>query len=135
MTARRGLIAAAVVIVAALVAWWVWPSDDAKTVQRMSAGPYLVTLTVADGTPRTGDNTVDLEITDQKGDPAAPDKVSVEPAMPQMGHAVPPNPATSAAPGHYRATVSLPMPGQWEIAVNLSGSQGSGRATFAIQAN
>ncbi|MGW4247446.1 FixH family protein [Nocardia sp. NPDC004722] len=100
---------------------------------RSAAGPYLVQLRV--DSPHTGDNTVDLEITDQRGDSAAPDRVSVEPAMPQMGHALPPSTAAVVTPGHYRATVNLPMPGQWEIAVKLSGAPGSGSATFSVQAN
>lgn len=135
MTVRRGLLAAAVLIVAALAVWWLWPGSGEKSVQRMAAGPYLVHLTVADGSPKTGDNTVELEITDQQGDPATPAEVSVEPAMPQMGHAVPPATAAVVTPGHYRATVNLPMPGQWEIAVQLSGPAGSGTATFSTQAN
>ncbi|APA97887.1 FixH family protein [Nocardia seriolae] len=133
MTARRGPIAAAVVLAAALLAWWLWPSGGSKPVARSAAGPYLVQLRV--DSARTGDNAVDLDITDQRGDAATPDRVSVEPAMPQMGHALPPSTATALTPGHYRATVNLPMPGQWEIAVKLSGAPGSGSATFSVQAN
>lgn len=133
MTARRGLLVAAVLLVAALATWWLWPSDDSKPVSRSAAGPYLVALRV--DSARTGDNTVDLDITDQRGDSATPDRVSVEPAMPQMGHALPPSTATAVTPGHYRATVNLPMPGQWEIAVKLSGAPGSGSAVFSVQAN
>ncbi|MEC3953630.1 FixH family protein [Nocardia sp. CDC153] len=133
MTARRWSIVAAVVVIAILVAWWLWPSGGSKPVSRSTAGPYLVRLKI--DSPRTGDNTVDLDITDQHGDTATPDRVSVEPAMPQMGHALPPSTATAVAPGHYRATVDLPMPGQWEIAVKLSGAPGSGSATFSVQAN
>ncbi|MFC9997315.1 FixH family protein [Nocardia sp. NPDC127526] len=132
---RRILLVAAVLVVIVVAAWWLWPGTTGKSAPRMTAGPYLVQLTVADGTPRTGDNTVEIEITDQQGVSATPDKVSVEPAMPQMGHAVPPGIAETVTPGHYRATVNLPMPGQWEIAVHLSGPQGSGSATFSVQAN
>lgn len=131
---RNGLIAAAAAVLAVvLMAWWVWPSDSAKPVARSAAGPYLVQLRV--DSAHAGDNTVDLEITDQRGDSAAPDRVSVEPAMPQMGHALPPSTAVVVTPGHYRATVNLPMPGQWEIAVKVSGAPGSGSATFSVQAN
>ncbi|GAB2518417.1 FixH family protein [Nocardia heshunensis] len=134
LAGRNGLIAIAAAVVAImLVVWWVWPSDGAKPVARSAAGPYLVQLRV--DSAHTGDNTVDLDITDQRGDSAAPDRVSVEPAMPQMGHALPPSAAGVVTPGHYRATVNLPMPGQWEIAVKLSGAAGSGSATFSVQAN
>lgn len=130
MTKRTGLVLIAVAVLAALGVWWLWPSN-ATTPQRMTAGPYLIHLTV--DSPHTGDNPLQLDITDQHGDPAAPDRVSVEPAMPQMGHAVPPATATAGTPGHYRATVNLPMPGQWEITVDLSGPLGAGRATFSVQ--
>lgn len=132
MTVRRGLALIAVAVVAVLGAWWLWPGTT-TTPQRMTAGPYQVQLTVGDGAPHTGDNPVQLEITDERGDPAKPDRVSIEPAMPQMGHAVPSAAATSVTPGDYRATVNLPMPGQWEITVDLSGPSGSGRATFSVQ--
>ncbi|MFE3227201.1 FixH family protein [Nocardia sp. NPDC059228] len=135
MTRRTGLIAAIVVLVAALLTWWLWPSGSAKPVPRSAAGPYQVQLRVSGGSAHTGDNTVDLDITDQHGTAATPDRVSVEPAMPQMGHALPPSTAAVVTPGHYRATVTLPMPGQWEIAVKLSGAPGSGSATFSVQAN
>lgn len=128
-------IAAVLVVVAGLSIWWLWPSSGGESAQRMTAGPYQVTLRVGDGSPRTGDNTVDLDITTGQGDPATPQRVSVDPAMPQMGHAVPPIAATVVTPGHYRATVNLPMPGQWEVAVQLAGPQGSGTATFSVQAN
>ncbi|QLY30515.1 FixH family protein [Nocardia huaxiensis] len=138
MTLRRGVLAVALAVIAVIVAWWLWPSAATQS-PRMTAGPYLVRLTVNDGShtsggAHTGDNAVDLEITDHAGNPVAPDQVAVEPAMPQMGHAVPPAAAEPITPGRYRATVNLPMPGQWEIAVDLSGPEGSGRATFAVQA-
>ncbi|WP_222932676.1 FixH family protein [Nocardia yunnanensis] len=134
VTPRRAVIGAVLIVIAALAAWWLWPSDSAKPVSRSTAGPYLVALRV--DSPHTGDNTVDLDVTDQQGNVVAPDRISVEPAMPQMGHALPPSPAAAAVtPGHYRATVNLPMPGQWEIAVKLSGAPGTGSATFSVQAN
>ncbi|WP_067813754.1 FixH family protein [Nocardia inohanensis] len=133
MTARRALLAAAVLVVAALAAWWLWPSGAGNPESRMAAGPYSVQLSVT--APRTGDNPVDLEITTPQGDSASPDKVSLAPSMPQMGHALPLSTATTVTPGHYRATVNLPMPGQWEITVQVSGPQGSGTATFSVQAN
>lgn len=133
MTAKRGLLTATVLVVAALLAWWLWPGDSATAVSRMTAGPYSVRLDA--GAPRTGDNAVNLEITTAQGESATPDKVSLAPSMPQMGHALPPSTATAVTPGHYRATVHLPMPGQWEITVQLSGPQGTGAATFSVQAN
>ncbi|MFB7719268.1 FixH family protein [Nocardia sp. NPDC056100] len=135
MTARRGIVAMAAIVIAALAVWWLWPDGGGASVSRMAAGPYQVALSVAGDGARTGDNTVDLEILTAQGDPAAPEKVIVAPAMPQMGHALPTATATATGPGHYRAAVNLPMPGQWEITVQLSGPQGSGSATFSVRAN
>ncbi|MGW4355220.1 FixH family protein [Nocardia sp. NPDC004582] len=135
MTKRTAVIVAVAAVVAAVAAWLLWPAADAPSVSRSDAGPYRVELRVSGGSAHAGDNTVDLEITDAQGTSATPDKVSVEPAMPQMGHALPPSAAAAVTPGHYRATVALPMPGQWEIAVKLSGAPGSGSAVFSVQAN
>ncbi|MFE3752704.1 FixH family protein [Nocardia tengchongensis] len=134
MTKRTGVIVAVVAVVAAVAAWLLWPADDTPSVSRSAAGPYQVQLQVP-GSVHTGDNTVDLTVTDAQGNSATPDKMSVEPAMPQMGHALPPSATSVVTPGHYRATVHLPMPGQWEIAVKLSGAPGSGSAVFSVQAN
>lgn len=135
MTKRTGVIVAVAAVVAALAAWLWWPADAAPSVSRSAAGPYRVELRVSGGSAHTGDNTVDLAITDAQGASATPDTVSVEPAMPQMGHALPPATAAAVTPGHYRATVTLPMPGQWEIAVKLSGAPGSGSAVFSVPAH
>ncbi|MFF2554083.1 FixH family protein [Nocardia sp. NPDC058058] len=135
MTARRWILAVAALLVAALAVWWLWPDSGGASPSRMTAGPYRVALQVAGDGARVGDNTVDLEIDTAQGDPAVPERVIVAPAMPQMGHALPTVTATATTPGHYRAGVNLPMPGQWEITVQLSGPQGPGSATFSLRAN
>ncbi|KOV83886.1 hypothetical protein ADL03_19315 [Nocardia sp. NRRL S-836] len=69
---------------------------------------------------RTGTNSFDLRVTDRSGGPAQ-GEVTVEPAMPQMGHAVAPITAAPQEPGHYRVGgVELFMAGQWEITVSLN---------------
>ncbi|RDI46405.1 FixH family protein [Nocardia mexicana] len=118
-------------VIAALAAWLWWPDDSDEQPSRIPAGPYLVQLT---GPLRVGANTIEFDITDRQENPAAPTRVLVEPAMPQMGHALPPAPAEATAPGHYRAAVDLPMSGQWEITVDVSGPPGTGTATFSVGA-
>ncbi|WP_324193981.1 FixH family protein [Nocardia blacklockiae] len=129
---KRGVIvlAAVAAVVAGFVAWLVWPTEDSAG-QRVSAGPYAVRLA---SSPHPGTTTVELEVTDRQSAPAQPTRVTVAPAMPQMGHAVPPATAEASGPGRYRATVDLPMPGQWEITVDLSGPAGTGTATFSVSA-
>lgn len=126
------LIAVAVVVIAGLLVWLLWPSGGSgPTVLDSAAGSYTVQLTVDN--PRMGGNTVDLNVTDEHGRPAVGKTVTVNAVMPQMGHAIPPVPTTSDSPGHYRAaTVMLSMTGQWEIAVVISGV---GQAVFPVLVN
>jgi YtkA-like len=106
------LIPAGALIVALLV-WLCWPSgDDGPTVQQATTGEHQVQLTVDD--PRLGLNSLAVDIA-----PSTVDRVTVEPVMPQMGHALAPVTATAAGPGRYQAEITLPMTGQWEITVRL----------------
>ena len=86
--------------------------------------PYLAESTqlsfrLTPASTRTGLNSFDLRITDRAGNPAQGD-VTVEPAMPQMGHAISPVTAPPREPGHYLVeNVDLAMAGQWEITVSI----------------
>ncbi|KZB81835.1 hypothetical protein AVL48_07660 [Amycolatopsis regifaucium] len=128
-TARRKpvlLIAVVAVLVVAIVAWLLWPSDGGEQVRRSTQGPYTVELSVAD--PHQGGNVFTLTVTG-----AVPDVVTLEPVMPQMGHALAPTSAIAEAPGRYRTgDVLLPMPGQWEITVSLRGSAGATQHVFPL---
>lgn len=131
MKRRQFFLAAALVAVLAGVATWLlWPGgEDAP--RRIPAGPYSIRLA---STLHPGANTVEFDITDRQSAPAHPTRVTVAPAMPQMGHAVPPVAAAATGPGRYRAELDLPMSGQWEITVDLSGPAGAGTATFSVNA-
>ena len=120
------LISVVAVLVAAIVAWLVWPSDGGEQVQRSTQGAYTVELSVVD--PHQGGNVFALAVTG-----AAPDVVTVEPVMPQMGHALAPSPAIAEGPGRYRTgDVLLPMAGQWEITVSLRGPSGATQHVFPL---
>jgi nitrogen fixation protein FixH len=83
--------------------------------------------------PKLGTNSLAVEVTDAAGKPASLDAVTVEPVMPQMGHAFAPVTAVADGPGRYRAAeTSLPMSGQWEIAVTLRGPGGTSQAVFPL---
>lgn len=129
-TSRRKpvlLISVVAVLVAAILAWLLWPTGaGGSTVQRSAQGPYTVELSVDD--PRQGGNVFGIVVTG-----AEPAVVTVEPVMPQMGHALAPSPAIAEGPGRYRTgDVLLPMPGQWEITVSLRGPAGSTRHVFPL---
>ncbi|EMD24386.1 FixH family protein [Amycolatopsis azurea] len=120
------LISVVAVLVAAIVAWLVWPSGGGEQVQSSTQGPYTVRLSVED--PHQGGNVFALTVSG-----ATPDVVTVEPVMPQMGHALAPSPAIAQAPGRFRTgDVLLPMSGQWEITVSLRGPSGSTQHVFPL---
>jgi hypothetical protein len=120
------LISVVAVLAAAIVAWLVWPSSGGEQTQRSTQGPYTVQLSVED--PHQGGNVFALTVTG-----AAPDVVTLEPVMPQMGHALAPSPAIAEGPGRFRTgDVLLPMSGQWEITVSLRGPSGATQHVFPL---
>lgn len=129
---KRLSVGIGVVAVLAVVAWLFWPGGGPEpTAAQASSARFGVRLSVTE--PRTGLNTIDLEITDPHGHPAAPAEVTVEPVMPQMGHALEASIATAERPGHYRVTEALlPMAGQWEITVRLRDGEGTEELTFPL---
>ncbi|MFD9699934.1 FixH family protein [Lentzea sp. NPDC059081] len=111
-----GAAAVAIALVAALLV--LWPRGVEARPQVAESGQFRFELTPT--TTKSGSNTLDLVVTDHSGN-AANGEVTVEPAMPQMGHALAPITAAPVGPGHYRVgDVGLTMPGQWEITVSLS---------------
>ncbi len=121
------LIAVVALVVAAGAAWLIWGTRGTEpAAQQAVSGPYTVRLT--SDPPRIGGNTLSLEVTGP-----APEGVTVEPVMPQMGHALAAVPAGPDGPGRFRATdVGLPMSGQWEITVSLRGPGGPAQVVFPL---
>jgi len=125
MTTRRTIVAAAalVAVIALLALVFRATAGSGATTATASTPRYTVRLSVDD--PRTGPNSLELEVTDAAGHPATPEQVTVEPVMPQMGHALAPVTALPEAPSHYRAvTTDLPMAGPWQITVSLHDASG-----------
>jgi hypothetical protein len=113
------VVAGVIAIVAALVV--LWPRGVEAQPHLAESGQLRFELTPT--STRSGSNSFDLRITDRSGN-AADGDVTVEPAMPQMGHALAPITAAPQAPGRYRvAGVDLLMAGQWEISVSLRGER------------
>ncbi|MEU3768900.1 hypothetical protein AB0E55_27920 [Amycolatopsis keratiniphila] len=120
------LISVVAVLAVAIVAWLVWPSSGGVQVQRSTQGPYTVQMSVED--PHQGGNVFALTVSG-----ATPDVVTLEPVMPQMGHALAPSPAIAEGPGRFRTgDVLLPMSGQWEITVSLRGPSGATQHVFPL---
>ncbi|MEW2500450.1 FixH family protein [Amycolatopsis sp. NPDC047767] len=130
-TKRPVVLISVVVLVAAVIAGWLLfgGGPSGPTVLKSTTGPYTVQLST--DAPRVGGNTFAFAVTGP-----AVDGVTVEPVMPQMGHAITPVPATADGPGHFRAAdVGLPMAGQWEITVSLRGPAGAGQVVFPVLVN
>ncbi|MFI5562213.1 FixH family protein [Amycolatopsis japonica] len=120
------LISVVAVLAVAIVAWLVWPSSGGEQTQRSTQGPYTVQLSVED--PHQGGNVFALTVSG-----GTPDVVTLEPVMPQMGHALAPSPAIAEGPGRFRTgDVLLPMSGQWEITVSLRGPSGATQHVFPL---
>jgi nitrogen fixation protein FixH len=127
----RRVFGVVAVVVAGLLAWLLWPSNSGATVLTADTAQHSVRLSVDD--PKQGANSLGLRITDHSGRPATVDSVTVEPVMPQMGHALSPVTAGAEAPGDYRAADTvLPMPGQWEITVSLHAATGVEQVVFPL---
>ncbi|SEQ89989.1 YtkA-like [Lentzea xinjiangensis] len=116
---KRNVVLALAGVVAVLAALVVlWPRGVEARPQLAESDRFRFVLTPA--STRSGSNSFDLRVTDRAGN-AARGEVTVEPAMPRMGHAVAPITAAELGPGHYRAGgVDLFMAGQWEITVSFS---------------
>ncbi|MET9633368.1 FixH family protein [Lentzea sp. NPDC006480] len=116
---RYVLIALTVVVAAAGALIILWPRTVEAQPHLAETGQLRFVLTPA--STKSGVNSFDLRITDLQGKPVQGDEVVVEPAMPQMGHAIAPLTAGPLEPGHYQVgDVGLFMAGQWEITVSLS---------------
>ncbi|MDX3659957.1 FixH family protein [Streptomyces sp. ID05-26A] len=109
------VVGGVIALVAALVV--LWPRGVEARPHLAESAQLRFELTPT--STKTGSNVFDLRITDRSGN-AADGDVTVEPAMPQMGHALAPITAAPQAPGRYQvAGVDLFMAGQWEITVSL----------------
>ncbi|MGW4209170.1 FixH family protein [Lentzea sp. NPDC004789] len=116
---RSVVLAVAVVVAVAGALIVLWPRGVEAQPHLAESARLRFALTPA--STKSGVNSFDLRITDRAGNPAQGGEVVVEPAMPQMGHAIAPITAGPLEPGHYRvADVGLFMAGQWEITVSLS---------------
>ncbi|SDF75888.1 YtkA-like [Lentzea fradiae] len=111
-----GALTGVIALVAVLLV--LWPRGVEAQPQTAESTRYRFVLTPS--STKSGSTTLDLMITDLAGNAARGD-VTVEPAMPRMGHALAPITAAPVEPGHYRVgDVGLFMAGQWEITVSLS---------------
>jgi hypothetical protein len=130
---RLVVIAAIAAAVVGAGIWLVWPKSTDDGAVTTTAGPYRVQL--IGESPKVGISPVTVEITGNESQPPAPDSVTFEPAMPQMGHATTPVATVAQGDGRYRADVDLSMAGQWDITVRIAASGQVREAVLSVTTN
>jgi hypothetical protein len=122
---KRYLTAAAVLAV--LIAgglWFAMQGAGRPVVAVVGSGRHVVTLTLA--TPRSGDQTVTLQVTDRSGAPYAAPSLPFAAVLPTMGYSSPPMWAfAERTRGQFRVDgVPLMAPGGWQFYVTLRDTSG-----------
>jgi plasmid replication initiation protein len=132
MKNKFALLAAAVVLVAAgLLVIPPWLARTSGTTMTSATAAYTVRLST--GEPREGPNTFDIDVTAKDGAPAELDAVTLQPVMPQMGHAYAPVTAARIGPGRYRAKDTvLEMTGYWQLNITLRRANDTQRTAFTL---
>ena len=130
---RLVVIAAIAAAVVGAGVWLLWPKSTDDGAATATAGPYRVQL--IGESPKAGISPVTVEITGNESQPPTPDSVSLEPAMPQMGHATTPVATVAQGDGRYRADVDLSMAGQWDITVRIAASGEVHEAVLSVTTN
>ncbi len=128
-----------VVLLITLAAWWLWPAGDNTRFKGKDyrAGNYQVKIAVDPAKPRTGSNTLWLQLRDTTGAPvtgARIEAVAVMPAMGSMPEMRAPVEITHRGNGLYRGRFELSMAGAWPLTVTIkSAAQGNAALQFDLK--
>lgn len=109
------------------------PAPDGKkpSVIPTDQGHFGLHLTPSPDPFVSGDNSLDLELSDSGGAMVSGGHVAIEPWMPAMGHGVSVVPdVTELGAGAYHAEhVTFSMPGQWELRFTINAAGVEDHAT------
>ncbi len=92
-----------------------------KMSQKPTASTLSVTAAVSPAAPRSGDNTLDLTVSDATGKPATGLKLTASVAMTSMDMETTHPVFAETGDGHYKATVTFSMDGPWRVVVQSAG--------------
>jgi len=97
--------------------------SGAKTPQKPMAASLSVMASINPTAPKSGDNTLDLLITDAASKPVKGLKLTSSVAMTSMDMGTTHATFTDAGNGHYKATVTFSMEGPWRVVVRGQGTK------------
>ncbi len=92
-----------------------------KMAQQPAASPLSVRATINPAAPKSGDNTLDLMVSDAMGKPVTGLKLTASVAITSMDMGTTHPAFTETGSGHYKATVNFSMDGPWRVIVRGRG--------------
>ena len=109
-----------------------------KEIKSGKVGALTVTLANSDGVLRHGEQELNVVFKDASGKTLDVGSASLNFHMPAMGSMAAMNDAaaltTTQTPGVYRAKVNLQMAGEWQAQLAYEGPAGTGKGSFAVNA-
>jgi nitrogen fixation protein FixH len=94
-----------------------------KTAQKPSTTALSVTATINPAIPKSGDNTLNLMISDSAGKPVTGLKLTGSVAMTSMDMGTTQPAFAEIGGGHYKATVTFSMDGPWRVVIRRQGAK------------
>ena len=111
------------------------PTPTAASDRERKVGGLTVMLSTDPATPRIGENSIRVTVTDENGQPLSKAKLQLTYTMPMPGMSPATIPMVLAQEGTYQAKANLGMGGQWDLTVTI---QRTGRpdmkALFSVTA-
>lgn len=94
-----------------------------KMVSKPAAAPLSIVATINPAIPKSGDNTLDLLVSDAAGKPVTGLKLTASVAMTSMDMGTTRPGFTETGGGHYKATVNFSMDGPWRVVIRGQGAK------------
>lgn len=111
------------------------PSPMAASNRERKVGGLTVVLSTEPTSPRIGENTIRVTVTDEKGKPLSKANVQLTYTMPMPGMIPATIPMVLTTQGAHEATANLGMGGQWDLTVTIQrAGHPDVKATFAVSA-
>jgi hypothetical protein len=126
-------VAIALGVLIAGVVWFFATQGTGRPVTAVvGSARHIVTLTL--GSPRSGDQTVTVQVTDRDGNPYAAPSLAFTAVLPTMGYSSPAMTAVATqGAGHFTADgVELMTPGIWQFQLSLPDAAGKDQVIVPV---